>query len=386
MYMIEPVGEHLEREGSLMQVIDPAAIASIVENFNAAAQDPNFSGMLIDHEHFKHDLQKETVAYGWLMGLQGRADGIYGQIRWSVTGQAAVDGGDYRFFSTEYDPADMEVLSGGEPRRARPLRLDGLTLTNAPNNKGARPITNRGGGESVAAATHEGACRAFGLIVNRKRATLKCAFDHAWHLASEEYPALFAATRNRQRRLAAAPAVERAPRRGPVVVNRIAGEMILNMVRTAQADQGGDFDQHWHRVCNRRPELLRIMNGAGDAGWEALAELEPVAREEYLKAKANPNVFRQQINDLRARMHAKYPGLNATDLWAKIVESDPKLASQYHTENNASAPGFAKAMSSVMVDFPELASQGRWDKVKELYPEIFWPFVLSLAPNAPLEK
>jgi hypothetical protein len=111
-----------------------------------------------------------------------------------------------------------------------------------------------------------------------------------------------------------------------------------------------------------------------------------VAREEYLKAKANPNVFRQQIDDLRAKMRAKYPGLNATDLWAKIVESDPKLASQYQTEGNASAPGFAKAMSGVMVDFPQLDSQGRWDKVKELYPEIFWPFVLSLAPNAPLEK
>src|ERR1017187_8343015 len=109
-YMIELAGEHLDRDGVVTQVIDPAAIASIVDNFNTDAQAPDFFGMLVDHEHFRHDLQKESTAYGWLMALQDRADGIYGQIRWTATGQAAVDGGDYRFFSTEYDPADMEVL------------------------------------------------------------------------------------------------------------------------------------------------------------------------------------------------------------------------------------------------------------------------------------
>ncbi|HWY30884.1 MAG TPA: phage protease, partial [Candidatus Acidoferrum sp.] len=98
--------------------------------------------MLIDHEHFKHDAGKETIAYGWLQQLEHRDDGIFGRIRWSATGQKAVDGGDYRFFSTEYDPADLEILND---RRVRPLRLAGLTLTNDPNNKGARPITNRQG-------------------------------------------------------------------------------------------------------------------------------------------------------------------------------------------------------------------------------------------------
>jgi hypothetical protein len=96
--------------------------------------------MLIDHEHFKHDAEKESIAYGWLQSLENRPDGIYGRIRWSATGQKAVDGGDYRFFSMEYDPADLEPLND---RRVRPIRLAGLTLTNDPNNKGARPITNR---------------------------------------------------------------------------------------------------------------------------------------------------------------------------------------------------------------------------------------------------
>lgn len=145
-YMIEPRGEHPNRAAGVVQVIDEMAAASIVNRFNADAERSALSHgreMLIDHEHFKHDVEKETRAYGWLTKLENRADGIYGQVRWTTTGKAAVDGGDYRFFSTEYDPRDLKILNGGAPKRIRPLRLDGLTLTNNPNNRGGRPITNR---------------------------------------------------------------------------------------------------------------------------------------------------------------------------------------------------------------------------------------------------
>jgi hypothetical protein len=144
-YQIEAKGEHANRRAGIVQVIDDAACQSIVNRFNAEAAQPGFAGMLIDHEHFKHDEDKETVAYGWLMKLENRADGLYGRIRWTETGKKAVDGGDYRFFSTEYDPADLTHLNRSEsPQRVRPMRLDGLTLTNANNNKGQKPITNRG--------------------------------------------------------------------------------------------------------------------------------------------------------------------------------------------------------------------------------------------------
>jgi phage I-like protein len=142
-YHIEPKGEHLNAQAGVIQVVDNTAVEAIVNRFNAEADKPGFPGMLIDHEHFKHDAEKETIAYGWLMRLQNRADGVYGQVRWTSTGKAAVDGGDYRFFSTEYQPKEAVILNDGKPRRVRPMRLDGLTLTNDPNNKGARPITNR---------------------------------------------------------------------------------------------------------------------------------------------------------------------------------------------------------------------------------------------------
>lgn len=145
-YNIEARGEHPAGgawKGKLIQVIDDAAATSIVNRFNAQAAKPGYAGMLIDHEHFKHDGDKETRAYGWVTKLQNRPDGIYAQIRWTATGQEAVDGGDYRFFSTEYDPKDLEIVNSGKPKKVRPLALDGLTLTNVNNNKGQKPITNR---------------------------------------------------------------------------------------------------------------------------------------------------------------------------------------------------------------------------------------------------
>lgn len=150
-YQIEPKGEHANRAAGLVQIIDDEAADSIVSRFNqdaGAGKLRHGSELLIDHEHFSDQLDKETRAYGWLQELQRREDGIYGRIRWSKTGKEAVDGGDYRFFSTEYAPEDLKLLNSStqdsQPRRVRPLRLDGLTLTNMNNNRGQKPITNRG--------------------------------------------------------------------------------------------------------------------------------------------------------------------------------------------------------------------------------------------------
>jgi len=142
-YDIEVPGEHPNGRAGIVQVIDNKAVESIVATFNREADQPNFAGMLIDIDHLKHDEEHDTRAYGWLMRLRNTAGRPQGQIRWTGTGQAAVDKGDFRFFSTEYKPAEMEVISNGKPKKLRPMRLDGLTLTNVPNNTGQRPITNR---------------------------------------------------------------------------------------------------------------------------------------------------------------------------------------------------------------------------------------------------
>lgn len=149
-YQIEPKGEHPNQAAGVIQVIDDKAMKSIVEHFNqdaAAGKLRHGNEMLIDHEHFSDQPDKETRAYGWLVELQAREDGIYGRVRWSKTGAEAVDGGDYRFFSTEYAPKDCvecQVASG-----------DGLTLTNMNNNRGQKPITNRDPGSPVNQSTTE---------------------------------------------------------------------------------------------------------------------------------------------------------------------------------------------------------------------------------------
>lgn len=143
-YHVEPIGEHRNAAAGVVQVIDREACETIVANFNRIADAEHFPGMLVDHEHFRHDADKETRAFGWLMKLQNRDDGLYGQIRWTTTGKNAVDGGDYRFFSTEYLPSEAVLLNDANgARRIRPTRLHGLTLTNQPNNHGGKPITNR---------------------------------------------------------------------------------------------------------------------------------------------------------------------------------------------------------------------------------------------------
>lgn len=157
-YQVEARGYHPLGDGrKIVQVIDPQAIASIANRFNADVASSslrNGNEMLIDREHFKHDLDKDTVAFGWGRQAESREDGIYCRVDWTGTGQPAVDQGDYRFFSTEYDPTQTETVPDTEIptdilnrfrgwKFLRPLRLDGLTLTNMHNNRGQRPITNR---------------------------------------------------------------------------------------------------------------------------------------------------------------------------------------------------------------------------------------------------
>jgi Mu-like prophage I protein len=211
-YMIEPKGEHPNAAAGVIQVIDDEATTAIVNRFNAEATASTLRHgreMLIDHEHFKDQGDQETRAYGWLTQLQNRADGIYGKVRWTGTGKAAVDGGDYRFFSTEYSPKDLKVLNDGKVKRVRPLRLDGLTLTNMHNNRGQRAITNReslekGSGKAspellndVAAeqARHdqikEPIVKWFQAVKQVKDSA--GTFNDAWNLAKVHYPAEYAA-------------------------------------------------------------------------------------------------------------------------------------------------------------------------------------------------
>jgi phage I-like protein len=144
---IEVVGEHPARLGdrAVVQVIDADAIEAMAADIQQRANDPYFDGILVDADHLSLDPAHKTEAYAWLMNAEVREGQLWGELEWTGIGAKAVSTGDYKYFSTEYDAGDLEDLGSG---KVRPSRLAGLALTNRPNNKGGRRITNRKAGDA----------------------------------------------------------------------------------------------------------------------------------------------------------------------------------------------------------------------------------------------
>jgi hypothetical protein len=140
-YQIEVSGTHPAGKAR-KQVIDAIALESIVNRFaqEKAAAGENFAGLLTDADHLSHDMANSTEALAWAQELAIRDGQLHARLDLTDIGEAAIRNKRYKFFSTEYDPEDYEDLGGG---RVRPLRLSGLAFTNRPNNRGARPISNR---------------------------------------------------------------------------------------------------------------------------------------------------------------------------------------------------------------------------------------------------
>ncbi|MCW1884009.1 phage protease [Luteolibacter flavescens] len=128
------------------QVIDAKAIESIVNRFAAekASAGDNFAGILVDNDHLSHDLDKSTAAFAWAKDLRVKDGQLEARLDLTDLGEPAIRNKRFKFFSTEFDPEDLEDLGNGD---VRPLRLSGLAFTNRPNNRGGRPITNRTGAQ-----------------------------------------------------------------------------------------------------------------------------------------------------------------------------------------------------------------------------------------------
>lgn len=148
-YQLIPRGEFAGKDDlsgeEILQVIDQEAIDSMLAGFRRVSAAENFSGLLIDYDHFSEDTSKESKAAGWIVELQERPDGIWFRPRWSATGETDLKSGAYRHISPSM--RGIYVDKNSVPKKVRPLILDRAGLTNDPRFKNMRPLSNRGGGE-----------------------------------------------------------------------------------------------------------------------------------------------------------------------------------------------------------------------------------------------
>jgi hypothetical protein len=165
---VVPMGEFpVEYNGKqIVQVVDDRACKTIVTNLRTDAQAPEFAGLCMDFDHFRHDPTKESRAAAWVMDAEQRKDGVFAVPRWTTSGQTAVAGGDYRFISPEFDPYSLEALGGN---RFRVTRLVGFGLTNNPNMRGMTPLVNAHGSLTRAVSRHQVEAENAGAIAAKAR-------------------------------------------------------------------------------------------------------------------------------------------------------------------------------------------------------------------------
>jgi hypothetical protein len=145
-FQIGAVGE-MDKELSLpggkkvtiRQVVTPGDLATIENRFKEWAAKPGFGGLLVDYDHFSSDTSKPTRAAAWIMAAETRnRDELWGQLRLSTSGRAALEGGDYRHFSPVLGFPPREYRPG---EAVHPVALLGGALTNQPTFRGMQPLS-----------------------------------------------------------------------------------------------------------------------------------------------------------------------------------------------------------------------------------------------------
>ncbi len=171
-YQLAPLGEFPHACAGVIQVIDGESCVAMAARFAADAAVANFAGLLIDFDHFSMQGGQRSEAAGWITALEARCQttddrlqtadqdgaaggrrptpetsGLWAQIRWSDVGEAAVMGGRYRFLSPVWsreDCVELGIDAAAALPRLRPIRLLNAAVTNDPNLKGMRPLSNSG--------------------------------------------------------------------------------------------------------------------------------------------------------------------------------------------------------------------------------------------------
>lgn len=304
-YQIEVTGEHSAgktRDGKpRRQVIDDAALQSIVDRFQAekAAAGEAWGGMLVDLDHHSHDLDKTTEAQAWLQDVEIRDGQLYGRLDLTDLGEASIRNKRVKWFSTEYDPADLEELGEG---RVRPLRLAGLALTNRPNNRGGRPISNRYGEDPAADGTKNNTtpkmkaiAEKLGLSAEATEADVLAKIDDLMkQVAGAEVEAVM------NRHAARIPADKRDDVKAELLKNRASG---LEMILGFPAPEVKPQERIHNRAATTTPDPVEGKENKGGEG-DAKADAQNAAA---IRNRAHAIVSAERISfaDAFARARAE---------------------------------------------------------------------------------
>jgi hypothetical protein len=139
---LSPLGVFPHHRG--LQNVDKTALEEIVKNFKSffARLGRRFAGLpfYVGHPDVEgYDSASDRKAYGWIMDLEAREDGLYGRTKWSDAGRNLIGSGHYKFLSPTWNVAKIGEQNG----RAvfRPTHLISVGLTNQPNLP-VQPLAN----------------------------------------------------------------------------------------------------------------------------------------------------------------------------------------------------------------------------------------------------
>jgi len=242
-YHVCPIGEFQVTTGEgkrLLQVIDNKAVKAMADKLIAAG-----GPLLVDYDHFSYDPERSSEAAGWIYALEAREDGLYARIEWTDTGSVAVMNKRYRFVSPVWYPNECEPIGNN---KIRPLRLDSIALTNSPNLKGMRPLSNRGTEDQPLKhrAGEEPMKELITLLGLKEDATAEAIVNSVTALKTSADEA--AALKNR--------------------AETAEGKLAAAETKQLESDADAFCEQHKDRIVNR--DQVRAQYIANRAGTEAL--------------------------------------------------------------------------------------------------------------------
>ena len=135
LLQLSPFGEFPHSKG--IQLMDHDAAQNILKNFKSffARLGRRFAGIPIYVGHpdlpGAENLYNDQKAYGWIMALHVKSDGLYGEPKWSTVGDDLIRNAHYKFLSPFWEASEVGVRNGR--KLYRPHTLISVGLTNQPN-------------------------------------------------------------------------------------------------------------------------------------------------------------------------------------------------------------------------------------------------------------